>query len=167
MLAVGYSTDRFKTDEVIIYTDNPLTYLSQLDTGLDDAEAAQAALDEANKRLLQLRWMHLLGEEEAGTYNLSTNGISTTKAICIDKIEELPESAAIKWYKYNKPKVEEKEKKKYSAAAGEFWDDISFTNSDLDMMVIPNNKEPKEQYKAIVEYKKQQKFFLFAKKEIK
>ena len=152
MLAVGYSTDRFKTDEVIIYTDNPLTYLSQLDIGLDDAEAAQAALDEANKRLLQLRWMHLLGEEEAGTYNLSTNGISTTKAICIDKIEELPESAAIKWYKYNKPKVEEKEKKKYSAAAGEFWDDISFTNSDLDMMVIPNNKEPKEQYKAIVEY---------------
>ena len=28
MLAIGYSSDRFKTDEAIIYTDNPLTYLS-------------------------------------------------------------------------------------------------------------------------------------------
>ena len=41
-------------------------------------------------------------EEEAGVYNLSEAGISANKAICIDKPEELPESAAIKWYKYNK-----------------------------------------------------------------
>lgn len=160
ILAFGYDLSKITEDKVLLYSFNPDIYYSaatvdiiQNNTDVDftKLEEERSFLNSYNAKDINLRWIHLLTEEEgSGTYNVSSSGISSTRAITIDEFDDMEQPFNIKWYKYNK--VEDTTGIEYDEHAGEYWDELVDKKNNFLINIIPDIDKAGEQYKAIIEY---------------
>ena len=160
ILAFGYDLSRITEDKVLLYSFNPDIYYSaatvdiiqnNIDIDFTKPEEERSFLNSYNTKDINLRWIHLLTEEEGtGTYNVSSSGISSTRAITIDEFDDIEEPFNIKWYKYNK--IEDTTGIQYDEHAGEYWDELINEKNNFLINITPDIDKATEQYKAIVEY---------------
>ena len=160
ILAFGYDLSKITEDKVLLYSFNPDIYYSaatvdiiQNNTDVDftKLEEERSFLNSYNAKDINLRWIHLLTEEEGtGTYNVSSSGISSTRAITIDEFDDMEQPFNIKWYKYNK--VEDTTGIEYDEHAGEYWDELIDEKNNFLINITPDIDKASEQYKAVIEY---------------
>lgn len=159
ILALGYNLSNFKEDKVLLYTFDSKTYVDKI---TDEIKAQYPGsydftkesiinnfLTNFNSKTLNLRWIHLLQEDEnSGIYNITQTGISAIRAISIESARDLPEGSAVKWYHYE---VSENNTNNYDAAAGMFWVEIPEFRNQFEVEIHPDIYLSEEQWKVIIE----------------
>lgn len=116
-ISMGYDISKFNEDAVLVYCLNEPTYNYN-------------NLTQENRKTLQVRWVRVTNE---GIYS-------------IDSEKEIPENAAIHWYKYQ-IKIQDK----VDELAGPMWFEIEEGLNKLQLDVDPDTKELTQLYKVIVE----------------
>ena len=159
VLALGYNLSNFKEDKVILYTFDSKTYVDKITDEIKSQypgnydftkeSVINDFLTEFNSKILNLRWIHLLTEDEdSGIYNITQTGISAVKAVSIESIYDLPEGSVVKWYHYE---VSENNTDNYDAAAGMFWVEIPEFRDQFEVEVHPDIYSAEEKWKVIIE----------------
>lgn len=116
-ISMGYDISKFNEDTVLVYCLNEPTYNYN-------------NLTQENRKTLQVRWVRVTNE---GIYS-------------IDSEKEIPENAAIHWYKYQ-VKIQDE----VDELAGPMWFEIEDGLNKLQLDVDPDTKELTQLYKVIVE----------------
>lgn len=161
VIAFGYDINNFQGDTVLPYSfDNEVFYDSvnddirskYPDINYGDEETVINLLTDINKKTIGFRWIHFLTEEEgSGTYNLSTSGISSSRAITIDSEDDFNEPFQIKWYRYNfiEPIPEEVS---YDPLVGNYWEELIDQRNHFSITIDPDINKVDEQFKVVIEY---------------
>lgn len=116
-ISMGYDIGKFNEDTILLYCLNEPTYNYN-------------NLTQQNRKTLQVRWVRVTDE---GIYS-------------VDSEKEIPENAAIHWYKYQ-VKVQDE----VDELAGPMWFEIEEGLNKLQISVDPDTKELTQLYKVIVE----------------
>ena len=162
IVAIGYNANKFSKDTIILTTKDSEMYLTEPtelvkinypNIDYENETVVQNLINTINTKNLNLRWVHLLTEEEqSGTYNVSSSGISATRVLTIADFADYNEPFSISWYRNIYDENTDYSNTIWDANAGEYWVEIENGYNKFDLQVIPDTKKPEEQYKAIVEY---------------
>ena len=116
-IGLGYDINRFKEDAILLFCNNKSTYNYSSQT-------------QENRKKLEIRWIRVTNE---GIYSVDTE-------------REIPENAAIHWYKY-----EVKFQEEVDELAGPLWFEIEEGLNKLSLEVDPNTNELSQLYKVVIE----------------
>jgi hypothetical protein len=136
-LSFGFDADEFTTDTIFLYTLDGETYDPSTQNVKVTLADGTTALVNKNKKTLQLRWVHFLGDKET---------------LVVDTQDELNNvGATVHWYHYVQ------EEGVCDALAGHFWQEIETLDKDgklynaISIVVEPNITLQTERYKVIIE----------------
>ena len=162
VVAIGYNASRFKEDTVLLNTSDSEMYLTgpteQIKINYpkvdyNNESAVQNLIYTLNTKNIDLRWVHLLTEEEqSGVYNASSTGISATRLLTIADFADYDQPFNIKWYQYVYDENADYSNVIWDANAGEYWNELVNNKNKFSLQAHPDIKKPEEQYKAIIEY---------------
>lgn len=116
-IGLGYDINKFKEDTILLYCNNKTTYNYN-------------SLTQDNRKKLEIRWVRVTNE---GIYSVDTE-------------REIPENAAIHWYKY-----EVKFQEEVDELAGPLWFEIEEGLNKLSLEVDPDTNELSQLYKVVIE----------------
>ena len=166
VVAIGYNANKFSEDTVILTTKDSEMYLTEPtelvkinypNIDYENETAVQELINTLNTKNINLRWVHLLTEEEqTGIYNVSSSGISATRVLTIADFADFDQPFNISWYRYIYDENIDYSGVIWDANAGEYWIEIERGYNHFDLQINPDIKKPEEQYKAIIEYPSKQ-----------
>lgn len=151
-VSFGYSLDDFNEDTVLLYTFNSNKYAEYLTdevkqklvqnsdppftlADLDVPEFYKSKLDELNKKKIILRWVHeTTGDDE-----------KQRSFTAISKTEDIPEEAAVHWYRYNLQEGISDE------IAGAYWVEMVDQKNKFEFTFAPNTSKSFEMFRVIIE----------------
>lgn len=162
IVAVGYNSNNFKEDQIILRSPSNEMYLTKLTdtikTKYPDVinyteDEIQEFIKELNKKEINALWVHLLTEQEqTGIYNLTASGISATRTISIADLNDYDEPFNLFWYRYIFDENQKYEGVTWDPIAGEYWAELINNRNNFSITVDPDVKKVEERYKAVIEY---------------
>ena len=162
IVAVGYNSNNFKEDQIILRSPSNEMYLTKLTdtikTKYPDVinyteDEIQEFIKELNQKEINALWVHLLTEQEqTGIYNLTASGISATRTISIADLNDYDEPFNLFWYRYIFDENQKYEGVTWDPIAGEYWAELTNNRNNFSITVDPDVKKVEERYKAVIEY---------------